>query len=114
MEAFFLWLLNTLKSDIIGWSLTAISIFGGLLNARRNRLGFIFFIASNAGWILWGIIISTYSQIPMWIVFTVISAYGLLHWKNQESSRERRLLNRIKQLEKRIKVLEKGEKGEEE
>jgi len=114
MIEFFSLILSSLKNDVIGWSLTAISIFGGILNARRNRLGFIFFIASNVGWILWGIIISTYSQIPMWIVFTVISAYGLIHWKNKESPRERRLLNRIKQLENRIKVLEKGEKGERE
>ena len=70
---------------MLGWILSGLSITGAILNARMIRAGFVFWIIANIGWIVFGIKEEIYSQIPIWIVFTVISIYGFVFWEKPQS-----------------------------
>lgn len=63
-----------------GWLLTIIMIIGAILNARKIRSGFIFWIISNVGWVFYNIYTKTYEQIPAWVVLTVVTSYGWYNW----------------------------------
>lgn len=65
------------------WICSAISIIGAILNARKNKWGFIVWIIGNVGWIIADIHYGMFEQIPVWIVFSAISAYGFYLWSRE-------------------------------
>lgn len=65
---------------MIGWILSFLAIIGAVFNARKKRVGFLIWIVSNAGWICVNIQNDFYSQIPLWIVMTILSVYGYINW----------------------------------
>lgn len=69
---------------MIGWIFSLMTIFGAVLNAKGNKWGFIVWIIANICWIIFNIITNTISQIPAWIVLTIISAYGFYKWSRME------------------------------
>ncbi len=71
---------------MIGWILSLLSIFGALFNAYKRIEGFYFWIIANIGWIILNIQMGFYEQIPMWIIFTIISFLGILHWRKEENN----------------------------
>ena len=66
------------------WIFTILSITGAILNVRKNRWGFILWIVANCGWIWVNYIIGLYEQIPVWIVYTIISTYGFYDWSKKK------------------------------
>lgn len=63
---------------------SVISIVGAILNARKNKWGFIVWICGNFGWIAADIIYEMYAQIPVWVVFTLTATYGFRRWSREE------------------------------
>ena len=68
----------------IGWILSFGTITGALLNAFYNKWGFIIWIVTNFGWIAFNIHTGTISQIPVWVVLTLISVWGFIIWNKEE------------------------------
>ena len=70
--------------------LSILSIVGAVMNVYKIRIGFLLWIASNIGWTFWDIHIGAYGQIPIWITFTIISAFGYIYWgKDKKCSSEK-------------------------
>ena len=67
------------------WILAVLSIIGSILNVFKIRWGFVFWIVANFGWILVNYNIGLYEQIPIWIVFNVVSLYGFYTWSKDLS-----------------------------
>lgn len=72
----------------IGWLLSALSIIGAILNAKMIKWGFVFWIVANIGWAGFNWITDTYEQIPIWIVFTIISSWGFWKWHTDEKKKD--------------------------
>lgn len=72
----------------LGWLLSALSIIGAILNAKMIKWGFVFWIVANLGWVFFNWITATYEQIPIWIVFTIISSWGFWKWHTDEQKKE--------------------------
>lgn len=70
---------------MIEWLWSALSITGAVLNARKNKWGFAVWCVSNTGWIFTNIFYELWAQIPVWVVFTVTSIYGFIHWSREEN-----------------------------
>lgn len=66
---------------MIDWMISGLSIYGSILNVRQNKYGFLVWIMTNIYWIYYNFQTKTYAQIPVWIIFTIISIYGLVTWK---------------------------------
>ena len=69
---------------IISWILSAISITGGILNAFGKVSGFYIWIIGNLGWVGVEIYLQQWAQIPMWIVYTLLSVMGIIIWKKKQ------------------------------
>jgi len=70
--------------EYFGWLLAIISIIGAITNALGSKWGFVAWIIANVGWIVFSIQNQIYEQIPIWIVFIVISSYGFIKWSKKE------------------------------
>lgn len=61
---------------------TILSILGNFLIIKKKKIGFISWIISNILWIIVNLIsIPNIPQIIMFLVYTVISIYGWIKWK---------------------------------
>jgi nicotinamide mononucleotide transporter PnuC len=67
-------------------SLATISgLIGALLNARKKKAGFIFWIISNLWMIVLNFHLKYYSLCFLFIIYTVLAIYGLYYWKTDKN-----------------------------
>ena len=74
--------------EYYGWVLAFISIIGAIINIFGNRWGFVAWIIANIGWVAFCIHNQIYEQIPIWIVFIVISCCGFFKWSKKEEKND--------------------------
>lgn len=76
--------MSALESSVIfEWAGCIFGVAGALLLALNNRYsgyGFVAFLASNAAWILYGILNGAYGMVTMQAVFTFTSLLGIWRW----------------------------------
>jgi hypothetical protein len=65
----------------VEWALAAGSIVGAVLNANRRRVGFHVWAVANAGWCIVCAAQGRWAQVPMWVVYLLISLWGLRVWR---------------------------------
>jgi nicotinamide riboside transporter PnuC len=73
-----------LNIEMLTYILSAVSIIGAFLNARKNRWGFVVWICGNFGWIVVDVIYEMYAQILVWIIFSITSIYGFRKWSGDD------------------------------
>ena len=76
----------------LGWIIAGVNIIGAVLNARLNRICFLFFLMSSISWVFYNVYTKTYEQIPLWVFFTATNIYGLYYWPKAKS-RKGKLFN---------------------
>lgn len=62
------------------WLLTCLSVSGVILNVKKRRLGFVFFVVANMGWITVNIRNGIYAQAFLFIIYTGLSVWGFIEW----------------------------------
>lgn len=67
---------------IIGWIASLISLFGVVLNAYKIIWCWPVWCLANIFWIYWAIKKKEWSQLVLWIVFTIANIYGWYQWTN--------------------------------
>jgi len=64
------------------FALSLASIFGGVINARGRIEGFYVWLLTSGAWGALCILDqSMLGQLPMWLAYLAISAYGIKMWK---------------------------------
>lgn len=66
------------------WIVTAISIIGSILNARKSIWCFYVWIFANIIWLAYDIHINLYSRAALDIFQTVICISGIIFWKRED------------------------------
>lgn len=66
------------------WILTIIAIIGTVFNAKGLKVGFIFWICSNAGFAVHNMLITEYAQAVLFTVYFGLAIYGYRNWAQQE------------------------------
>lgn len=69
--------------EIITWALTVLAIVGVVLNAQQKVAGFYFWIPSNIGWLVVGVITGVYAQAALFTFYTFMCFYGIKQWNNK-------------------------------
>lgn len=67
------------------WILTVLSIAGVILNVKKKRLGFAFWIFSNAAWAIINFKSGMIEQGALFVVYFALAIWGLVSWKATES-----------------------------
>ena len=61
--------------------LTVLSIAGAILVAKKDHRGFYLWLISNPLWIIFDLIYKHYGQAFLFVVYTIITCYGIYEWK---------------------------------
>ena len=65
---------------VIGWIASFFSIAGVLLNAYKIIWCWPLWCFGNLFWIYWAIKKKEWSQLFLWIIFTIANCYGWYQW----------------------------------
>ena len=67
--------------------LVVVSLAGCELVARKRRLGWILWAATNAGWIVWALASGVPWQALLWVAYLARSVRGWLRWRRDARGR---------------------------
>jgi nicotinamide riboside transporter PnuC len=65
---------------VLTWLLTCLSVTGVILNVKKRRLCFVFFVVANMGWIAVNVHKEIYAQAFLFVVYTCLSVWGFVEW----------------------------------
>jgi nicotinamide riboside transporter PnuC len=67
----------------LSWIITILSLVGAIYNARGKIFSFYIWIIANLCWVAYDIYAKQYSQAVLFMVYTIISVYGIYNWRKQ-------------------------------
>jgi len=72
---------------IISSVITLFSICGAVFNARGSIWGFYIWLPANLSWVVYDICIKEYPQAVLFVVYSIISAFGIYQWRKHKVGR---------------------------
>lgn len=69
---------------ILSWVMSAVALFGTILNAERNIYGFMFWLISNLYMVIRFAYIGEYAQALLFFIYFILAIRGIISWRNKE------------------------------
>lgn len=69
---------------ILSWVMSAVALFGTILNAERNIYGFMFWLISNLYMVIRFAYIGEYAQAVLFFIYFILAIRGIISWRNKE------------------------------
>lgn len=69
---------------IFSWLMSAVALFGTMLNAERNIYGFLFWLVSNLYMTIRFAYIGEYAQAVLFFIYFILAIRGIVSWKKKE------------------------------
>ena len=70
--------------DVLAWGMSAVALAGTLINAERNKWGFVFWIVSNLYMVITFWINGLYAQSVLFFVYFLLAIRGIVSWTKKE------------------------------
>ena len=70
---------------IASWVIAALSIVGVHYNIHKKRICFLFWMVTNASWIVIDIVYGVYAQAALMLVYFVLAIRGYIKWKEDDN-----------------------------
>jgi len=68
---------------ILSWVMSAVALFGTILNAERNIYGFMFWLISNLYMVIRFAYIGEYAQSLLFFIYFILAIRGIISWRNK-------------------------------
>lgn len=68
----------------LSWVMTAIAFTGTLINAEKNKLGFVFWLVSNLYFCIRFFYIGEYAQSMLFFAYFILAIRGIISWTKKE------------------------------
>lgn len=68
---------------LVTWIATAIAIIGSILNAKRNIVGFYFWLLSNFMYAMINAYLNIWAQSILFVFNMGVCVWGLINWKKE-------------------------------
>ena len=75
-------------TQILTYVMAGITLAGSIFNAKKLRIGFLFWSVTNAYWIYRNIMIGEYAQVAVYVANMCISIYGFICWGKPKKAKE--------------------------
>ena len=72
--------------NVLSWTMSGIAFIGTLMNAERNKWGFVCWLISNLYMSIRFYVIGEYAQCVLFIAYTLLAVKGLITWTKKEKS----------------------------
>lgn len=69
---------------ILSWVMSAIALFGTILNAERNIYGFLFWLVSNLYMTIRFAYIGEYAQATLFFIYFLLAIRGIAAWRKKD------------------------------
>lgn len=69
---------------VASWVMSAVALTGTIINAERNRFGFVFWALSNAYMAIRFFVIGEYAQSLLFLIYLILAFRGLTRWAECE------------------------------
>lgn len=66
---------------LLKWLTVLLSLYGTVLNVRKDRRCFYVWTATNAAWVAIDVWHGVYEQASLHLVYTGLSVYGIVSWR---------------------------------
>lgn len=71
---------------LLSWIMSAVALAGTLMNAERNKYGFVFWLISNLYMTVRFAVIGEYAQMVLFFVYFLLAIRGIVAWTKKEKS----------------------------
>ena len=78
---------------ILSWIMSAVALFGTILNAEKNIYGFVFWLVSNMYMTIRFLYIGEHAQALLFFIYTVLAIRGIIAWRKKETHKGYRRLS---------------------
>lgn len=68
--------------SLVMWILTTLSVVGVVLNIHKNRICFVIWCLTNAGWAVIDYRAGLYQQAALFGLYFALSIWGLWQWRH--------------------------------
>lgn len=68
---------------MILWFMTFLALTGTILNAKKNKIGFQFWMISNLFFCLHNLFIEQYPQSALFGIYWILAIYGYYNWSEK-------------------------------
>ncbi len=69
---------------IITWIISILALTGTVLNANRNKYGFILWLITNMYWTVIDFKTGLYAQSALFFAYTILAIKGIITWSKKE------------------------------
>ncbi len=73
---------------VLSWVMSAIALIGTLINAERNKWGFIFWLISNLYMCIKFFVLGAYAESLLFFVYFLLAIRGIVSWTKKENSED--------------------------
>ena len=70
--------------SILSWVMSVIALTGTIINAEKNKYGFLFWIVSNLYMVVRFAIIGEYAQMTLFFIYFLLAIRGLFVWSRKK------------------------------
>lgn len=73
---------------VLSWVMSAIAFAGTVMNAERNKWGFVFWLISNLYMSVRFFVIKEYAQSVLFFLYFILAIRGIFSWTKKEEREE--------------------------
>ena len=71
--------------ELVTWIVSALALTGTVLNANRNKYGFILWFFTNLFWVIVDFGAGLYAQSALFFAYTLLAVKGMITWTKKEN-----------------------------
>lgn len=91
----------------LSWIMSGIALAGTLINAERNKWGFIFWIVSNTYMFITFWISGLHAQSVLFFIYFLLAIRGIISWSIKEKREKKSKANKMSLKDKLVGYLDK-------
>lgn len=66
------------------WVMSAVALIGTVINAEKNKYGFVFWMVSNLYMTIRFAVIGEYAQMTLFFIYFLLAIRGIFSWTKKE------------------------------
>lgn len=69
---------------VLSWVMSAVALTGTIINAEKNKFGFVFWMVSNLYMTIRFAVIGEYAQMTLFFIYFLLAIRGLVVWTRKK------------------------------
>lgn len=72
--------------SVLSWVMSAVALTGTIINAEKNKFGFVFWMVSNLYMTIRFAVIGEYAQMTLFFIYFLLAIRGIVVWSRKKES----------------------------